>query len=63
MAAAHHAVRAARASRSLGAGLEGSPILGGEGSDIEPTILLIPVRRWSDGTPGPQPDAPHQHAK
>lgn len=46
-----------------GAGLEGSPVLGGEGSDIEPTILLIPVRRWSDGTPGPQPDAPHQHAK
>lgn len=49
--------------KSWGAGLEGSPIIGGEGGDFEPNILLIPVRRWSDGTPGPQPDTPHQHAK
>jgi uncharacterized protein YndB with AHSA1/START domain len=43
-----------------GAGAEGSPIIGSEGSDIEATVLLIPVRRWSDGTPAPAPVAqPH----
>jgi hypothetical protein len=36
-----------------GAGLEGSPILGADGTAVEPTVLLVPVRRWSDGTPGP----------
>lgn len=36
-----------------GAGLEGSPILGTESSPIEPTVLFIPVRRWSDGSPVP----------
>lgn len=34
-----------------GAGLEGSPVLGAEGSPLEPTVLFIPVRRWSDGSP------------
>jgi hypothetical protein len=24
-------------------------------SPIEPTVLYIPVRRWSDGSPGPAP--------
>lgn len=38
-----------------GAGLEGSPILGADGSPVEPTVLLIPVRRWSDGSAGPRP--------
>lgn len=33
-----------------GAGLKGSPILGDAGSAIEPTVLMIPVRRWSDGS-------------
>lgn len=33
-----------------GAGLDGSPILGVDGSPIEPTVLMIPVRRWSDGS-------------
>jgi hypothetical protein len=37
------------------AGLESSPILGSDSSEIEPTVLFIPVRRWSDGTPGPAP--------
>jgi hypothetical protein len=45
-----------------GAGLDGSPILGEEGSEIESTVLFIPVRRWSDGSPAPPPDAPHHHA-
>lgn len=34
-----------------GAGAEGSPIIGHDGSDIESTVLLIPVSRWSDGSP------------
>jgi hypothetical protein len=45
-----------------GAGLEGSPILGGEGSPFEPTVLFIPVRCWSDGSPVPPPlPSEHQH--
>jgi hypothetical protein len=34
-----------------GADAEGSPISGHGGSDIESTVLVIPVRRWSDGSP------------
>src|SRR4029077_1232318 len=34
-----------------GADAKGSPILGHDGSDIESTVLLIPVSRWSDGSP------------
>jgi len=36
-----------------GAGLDASPILGADGSPFEPTVLFIPVRRWSDGSPAP----------
>lgn len=36
-----------------GAGLEGSPIFGDDLGPFEPTVLFIPVRRWSDGSPGP----------
>jgi hypothetical protein len=43
-----------------GAGLEGSPILGADGSPIEPTVLFIPVGRWSDGSTAPPP-AQHHH--
>jgi hypothetical protein len=43
-----------------GAGLEGSPVLGREGSDIEPTVLLIPLRSWSDGSPAPAAAAQHR---
>src|SRR5262249_50723148 len=32
-----------------GAGLEDSPVLGADGTSFEPTVLFIPVRRWSDG--------------
>jgi len=42
------------------AGLDDSPILGKEDSAIEPTVLFIPVRRWSDGTPVPLA-AEHHH--
>jgi hypothetical protein len=43
-----------------GAGLEGSPIFGADLSAFEPTILFVPVRRWSDGSPGPAA-ADHRH--
>jgi hypothetical protein len=46
---------------SWGAGLEGSPVLGTDGSPIEPTVLFIPVRSWSDGTPAPPASESHQH--
>ncbi|HEY7111355.1 MAG TPA: hypothetical protein VIA45_00365 [Thermoanaerobaculia bacterium] len=42
-----------------GAGSDGSPILGTESRAIEPTVLLIPVRRWSDGSPAPVPSEQH----
>jgi len=38
-----------------GAGLPGSPVLGSEGSPYLPTVLYIPVRQWSDGSPAPTP--------
>jgi hypothetical protein len=45
------------------AGLEASPVLGNEASPLEPTVLFIPVRRWSDGSPAPPPAVPHVHGK
>jgi hypothetical protein len=39
----------------FGANLAGSPFIGGETSAIEPTLVLVPVRRWSDGSPAPTP--------
>jgi len=47
-------------SAAWGAGFEGSPILGADGSPLEPTVLFIPVRRWSDGSAAPAP-AEHLH--
>jgi len=44
------------------AGLDGSPVLGQEGSDLESTVLFIPVPRWSDGTLAPIPGQPHTHS-
>jgi len=35
------------------AGWEESPVFGTEASEVEPTVLYVPVRRWSDGSPGP----------
>lgn len=46
-----------------GAGLEGSPILGQDGGEIESTVLFVPVRRWSDGTAAPPVAPPHVHTK
>jgi hypothetical protein len=43
-----------------GAGLEGSPVIGKDGGPLEPTILVVPVRRWSDGSPA-LPMGEHQH--
>ena len=35
-----------------GAGLKGSPILGGDDGSIDPaTVFMVPVDRWSDGEP------------
>ena len=42
------------------AGLEGSPVIGKDGSDIEPTVLFVPVSRWSDGSPAPPPGEQHR---
>jgi hypothetical protein len=44
-----------------GAGAEGSPILGGDNTEIESTVLIIPVRRWSDGSAAPPPAEQHTH--
>jgi len=43
-----------------GAGLEGSPVFGSDLGPFEPTVLFVPVRRWSDGSPGPAA-ADHRH--
>jgi hypothetical protein len=45
-----------------GAGLKASPILGADANPFEPTVLFIPVRRWSDGSPAPSPATEHQHS-
>jgi hypothetical protein len=44
-----------------GAGKEGSPVLGQEGSATESTVLFIPVRKWSDGSPAPPSPQKHVH--
>ena len=48
---------------SWGASRDGSPVIGADGIPEDVTILLVPVRQWSDGTPAPLPDAPHTHEK
>ena len=47
-------------AENWGAGKEGSPVIGRDGSAIETTILLVPVRRWSDGSPAPPPSEKHR---
>lgn len=39
--------------KGWGASLPGSPMIGFEHADEHLTIFLIPVSRWSDGTPAP----------
>ena len=41
--------------RNWGAGVKASPVLGADGKVFEPTVLVIPVRRWSDGSPAALP--------
>jgi len=43
-----------------GASKDGSPVLGRDGRSIETTILFIPVRSWSDGSPAPIPAEQHK---
>jgi hypothetical protein len=38
-----------------GANREGSPVIGQDGGAIESTVLFVPVRSWSDGSPAPPP--------
>lgn len=45
-------------SKAWGADLPGSPIITLQNSEEHLTVFLIPVRRWSDGTPA-LPDAGH----
>jgi hypothetical protein len=45
-----------------GAGLAASPILGSDSSPLAPTVLMIPVRHWSDGSPAPPPVTEHHHS-
>jgi hypothetical protein len=45
-----------------GAGLEASPVMGTDGSRFEPTVLYVPVRQWSDGSPAPPPATAHRHS-
>jgi hypothetical protein len=49
-----NAAHAPSDQRRGGANLPGSPMIAGEGSAPDPTTtFMIPVRRWSDGTPAP----------
>ena len=43
-----------------GANKEGSPVIGKDGGAIESTVLFIPVRSWSDGSPAPPPPQKHR---
>jgi len=51
----HVMIYVPRAKASLwGANSAGSPIIAFEGDELDPvTVYLIPVRRWSDGSPAP----------
>jgi hypothetical protein len=42
-----------------GASKEGSPIIGRDGNAFESTVLFVPVRSWSDGSPAPPPPQKH----
>ncbi len=43
------------ATASWGANLPGSPILAHEGGALDPdTVFMIPMQRWSDGSPAPE---------
>jgi len=44
---------------AAGAGAAGSPVLGKDGGPFEPTVLFIPVARWSDGSEAAAPGEHH----
>jgi hypothetical protein len=48
-------------SAAWGADLDGSPIIALQSPEERLTVFLIPVRRWSDGTPAPPPQDAHSH--
>lgn len=48
-------------SEVWGADLPGSPIITFQNAEERMTVFLIPVRRWSDGTPAPPPQAAGAH--
>ncbi|MGA9585469.1 MAG: hypothetical protein WBQ95_09090 [Terracidiphilus sp.] len=41
------------AGKSWGANVEGSPIIAANDPEERVTIMMVPVWKWSDGTPGP----------
>ena len=43
-----------------GADKDGSPVIVADGTELDTTVFMLPVRRWSDGTPGPQPPIQHK---
>ena len=43
-----------------GAGKDGSPVIAADGTELDTSVFMIPVRRWSDGSPGPQPSVVHK---
>jgi hypothetical protein len=45
---------------SWAAGLKASPVIGVEAGPLDPTVLFVPVLRWSDGSPAPSPQG-HVH--
>jgi hypothetical protein len=42
-----------------GANLDGSPVIGVKSDLDRLTLVMVPVRKWSDGSPDPVPAAPH----
>jgi len=46
---------------SWGAGLNLSPVLGGESSELDFNVLFIPVAHWSDGSPAALSSTEHRH--
>ena len=44
-----------------GANQEGSPVLGQDASELETTVLFVPVRKWSDGTEAVDGGTQHTH--
>jgi hypothetical protein len=41
-------------AQSWGANLPGSPVIASSDSEARVTVMMVVVRHWSDGTPGPQ---------